>query len=395
MHLLLYQTGSAHRSAVDAARQVFADRVDVWVEARAHGLLGTEGLAGVLERAPRSGPERRLGMVFGDNSALLRSMEDPLALIESEATWEHDVADACREALGVVPAANVCVYREADLQELAVRLDPLAAALKLIQTHPHVAVSEPGGRVTTGPGCGRADPHRGAPRRDQLRDLGVALAGGGGRPGPRVSRRVVTGAAMIVATSATIQLAAALAHGLFSQLGPTGASSLRFTLGAAILLVAVRPSVRGRDRATWRAIVAYGVSLAALNLTFFEAIERIPLGLAVTFAFIAPLVIALAGSRRRRDVGFALLAAAGVVTLGGIDHAASTTGIALAVASGVRLGLRRLRRRAASAGAPAASTASPSPSPSPRSSPSRSAWATCGPSTVTPSASGLSSQSAA
>ena len=109
---------------------------------------------------------------------------------------------------------------------------------------------------------------------------------------------------------------------------------LRFALGAAIILVAVRPRLRGRDRATWRAIVAYGLSLAALNLTFFEAIQRIPLGIAVTFAFIAPLGIALAGSRRRRDVAFALLAAAGVVTLGGIDRAASTTGIALAVAAG-------------------------------------------------------------
>jgi transcriptional regulator with XRE-family HTH domain len=151
VHLLLYQTGSGHESPVEAARQLFADRVDVWVEAHAHGLLGTEGLAGILERAPRSGPQRRLGMVFGDNSTLLRSMEHPLALIESEETWEHDVADACEHALGVVPAANVCVYREADLQELAVRLDPLAAALKLIETHPHVAVQEPDGRVTTGP----------------------------------------------------------------------------------------------------------------------------------------------------------------------------------------------------------------------------------------------------
>jgi hypothetical protein len=89
-------------------------------------------------------------MVFGDNSTLPRSMEDPLALIESEATREDDVANACREALGVAPAANVCVYREADLQELAVRLDPLTAALSLIRTHPHVAVQEPGGRVTKG-----------------------------------------------------------------------------------------------------------------------------------------------------------------------------------------------------------------------------------------------------
>jgi inner membrane transporter RhtA len=149
-----------------------------------------------------------------------------------------------------------------------------------------------------------------------------------------MNRRVVSGAAMIVGTSAAIQLAAAVAHGLFGQLGPAGVSALRFALGAAILLVAVRPSFRGRDRATWRAIVAYGLSLAALNLTFFEAIQRIPLGIAVTFAFIAPLIIALAGSRRRRDVAFALLAAAGVITLGGIDRAASTAGIVLAVAAG-------------------------------------------------------------
>jgi inner membrane transporter RhtA len=149
-----------------------------------------------------------------------------------------------------------------------------------------------------------------------------------------VSRRVIAGAAMIVATSAAIQIAAAVAHGLFAQLGPAGTSALRFALGAAIILVAVRPRLRGRGRATWGAIVAYGLSLAVLNLTFFEAIQRIPLGIAVTFAFIAPLVIALAGSRRRRDVAFALLAAAGVVTLGGIDRAASVTGIALAVAAG-------------------------------------------------------------
>jgi transcriptional regulator with XRE-family HTH domain len=151
VHLLLYQTGRTHGSPVEAARQLFADRVDVWIEARAHGLLGTDGLAGILERAPHSGPERRLGMVFGDSSTLLRSMADPLALIESEATWEDDVASACRDALGVAPAANVCVYREADLQELAVRLDPLAAALTLIRTHPHVAVQEPRGPITTGP----------------------------------------------------------------------------------------------------------------------------------------------------------------------------------------------------------------------------------------------------
>jgi inner membrane transporter RhtA len=142
------------------------------------------------------------------------------------------------------------------------------------------------------------------------------------------------GAAMILATSGTIQIAAAIAHDLFHQLGPTGASALRFALGAVIIFVAVRPRLLGRDRRTWLAIATYGISLAALNVTFFEAIERLPMGIAVTFAFVAPLVMALAGSRRRRDVGFALLAAAGVVTLGGIDHPGSTIGVAFALASG-------------------------------------------------------------
>lgn len=149
-----------------------------------------------------------------------------------------------------------------------------------------------------------------------------------------MTRSQATGAGMILAASASIQLAAALAHGLFATLGPAGVSALRFALGSAIVLPLVRPRLRGRDGATWRAIAAYGVALAALNLTFFEAIARLQLGLAVTFAFLAPLAVALAGSRRRRDTAYALVAAAGVVALGGIDRPHSAAGVACAVAAG-------------------------------------------------------------
>jgi inner membrane transporter RhtA len=149
-----------------------------------------------------------------------------------------------------------------------------------------------------------------------------------------VNRRAATGAAMVLGTSASIQIAAAIAHDLFDTLTPLGVSALRFALGAAIILPVVRPAVRGRDRETWIAIGIYGVSLGILNVTFFESIERLPLGLAVTFAFVAPLGIALAGSRRRRDVAFALLAGAGVVVLGGIDRPGSAAGVVLAVAAG-------------------------------------------------------------
>ena len=149
-----------------------------------------------------------------------------------------------------------------------------------------------------------------------------------------VPERVLAGAAMIVGTSLTIQLAAAIAHDLFHRLGPAGTSALRFTFGAVILLAFLRPAFRGRDAATWRAIAAYGTTLAALNLTFFQAISLIPMGIAVTLAFIAPLLLALARSRRRRDIVWALLAAAGVVTLGGVDRPGSLAGVVFAIGAG-------------------------------------------------------------
>ena len=108
-----------------------------------------------------------------------------------------------------------------------------------------------------------------------------------------MTRRTAAGAAMILGTSASIQIAAAIAHDLFDTLTPTGVSALRFALGTAIILPAVRPAVRGRDRETWYAIAIYGVSLGILTVTFFESIARLPLGLAVTFAFVAPLGVAL------------------------------------------------------------------------------------------------------
>jgi transcriptional regulator with XRE-family HTH domain len=181
-HLLLYQTGTGHQSPLEAARRLFAGQVDAWIEMvdprRSDGAVSPPGdvlvrnrwplsparsgrrvfktartlgvLSDVLADAPRSSPRLRLGIIFGASSAVLRSIENPPALLESEATWEQDVGAAFRAALGVGPAANVCVYRDADIQELAPHLDPLATVLSLIQTHPHVAVQD-GRGVTAGP----------------------------------------------------------------------------------------------------------------------------------------------------------------------------------------------------------------------------------------------------
>jgi transcriptional regulator with XRE-family HTH domain len=182
-HLLLYQTGTGHQSPLEAARRLFAGQVDAWIEivdprrsddaesppddvlvrkrrpvisARSRSRVfdtprALAALSDVLAETPRSSPRPRLGIIFGANSAVLRSIENPPALLESETTWEHDAAAEFRAALGVEPAANVCVYREADIQELAARLDPLATVLSLVQTHPHVAVQDGSGALTAGP----------------------------------------------------------------------------------------------------------------------------------------------------------------------------------------------------------------------------------------------------
>lgn len=182
-HLLLYQIGSGLHSPLDAARPLFAGQIDSWIEIidprssanttrrppdvliRKRGPLGRAQLASgvfettrlladfadvVAEVRPLKG-RRRVGIIFGANSAALRMIENPAAFLQSETTWEQDVADGFKAVLGVEPAANVCVYREADIQELASHLDPLATVLALIQEHPHVAVQDADGAVLTGP----------------------------------------------------------------------------------------------------------------------------------------------------------------------------------------------------------------------------------------------------
>ena len=80
-------------------------------------------------------------------------------------------------------------------------------------------------------------------------------------------------------------------------------------------------------------MVALGVVLAAMNACFFEAIDRIPLGVASTIEFTGPLLVAVLGSRRPRDVGFALLAGLGVALLGSPSANVDTLGAVFAFGS--------------------------------------------------------------
>lgn len=131
----------------------------------------------------------------------------------------------------------------------------------------------------------------------------------------------------------SVQVGAAFATKLFDQLGPAGTVMLRVAFAAIVLCAIWRPSVRGHSASELRLAMAFGLVLGFMNLTFYEAIDRIHLGIAVTLEFVGPLGVALAGSRTRLDVLWAGLAAAGVVLLGGVG-ASDLTGTILALVAG-------------------------------------------------------------
>jgi inner membrane transporter RhtA len=72
-----------------------------------------------------------------------------------------------------------------------------------------------------------------------------------------------------------------------------------------------------------------------MNLSFFAAIDRLPLGTTVTLEFLGPLGVALAGTHRRRDLVWVALAAGGVFLLsGGIGGHSEVIGVVLALLAG-------------------------------------------------------------
>ncbi|WP_280468375.1 EamA family transporter [Nocardia cyriacigeorgica] len=135
----------------------------------------------------------------------------------------------------------------------------------------------------------------------------------------------------------SIQLGAALAKDLFEITDATTVAGLRLTVAALIACVLWRPSVRV-DRRALPAIAGLGLAVAAMNVAFYAAIERIPLGVAVTIEFLGPLAVALLGSRRRRDLVWVACAAGGVVLLMKSGGSVSWSGVLFALVAGVGWG---------------------------------------------------------
>jgi len=132
---------------------------------------------------------------------------------------------------------------------------------------------------------------------------------------------------------ASVQVGATVAKHLFVFLGPTGTVFLRVGFGAGILLAIARPRWSRFDARQWRSIVLFGLIIAGMNLSFYQAIARIPLGIAVTIEFIGPLGVAVAGSRKRLDFAWAAMAAAGVSLLSFGGGSVNPLGVLFALAA--------------------------------------------------------------
>lgn len=120
----------------------------------------------------------------------------------------------------------------------------------------------------------------------------------------------------VLGSCLSLQIGATCGVRLFPLIGSSGTSLLRLGSAALVLVLATRPAVRHWSGGQWRSVLALGLAMAGMNGFFYAAIARIPLGAAVTIEFLGPLLLAALLSRRRRDLIWVALAAAGVVLLG-------------------------------------------------------------------------------
>lgn len=141
-------------------------------------------------------------------------------------------------------------------------------------------------------------------------------------------------AVLVVVAALSVQLGAALATTLFDEAGPLGAVLLRVGMGAAVLLAFYGRRLRRLRGLPLRPVLALGLVLAVMNSLFYASLDRIPLGVAVTFEFLGPLAVAVALSRHLRDLLWVALAGAGVALLGSPTVDVDKAGLAFAAGAG-------------------------------------------------------------
>ncbi|WP_309500535.1 EamA family transporter [Streptomyces shenzhenensis] len=153
-----------------------------------------------------------------------------------------------------------------------------------------------------------------------------------GLPGRRGSLGPV---GLVLAGGISVQFGGALAVTLMPRAGALGVVTLRLLAAAVVLLVVCRPRLRGHSRTDWGTVIVFGVTMGAMNGLFYESVDRIPLGLAVTLEVLGPLALSVLASRRAINALWAGLALGGVFLLGGGNFSGlDPVGVGLALGAG-------------------------------------------------------------
>ncbi|WP_246396316.1 EamA family transporter [Gluconacetobacter tumulisoli] len=152
------------------------------------------------------------------------------------------------------------------------------------------------------------------------------------------------GVLLVLGGILSFQVGGSMAKTLFPLFGPLGTVSLRLWIAALALCLLARPWRASPDRGTLLVIVRYGVSICLMNMMFYLALDRLPLGIAVAIEFLGPLTLTFLGPRRPVDmmliamvlVGLLLLLQPGATLHGqGIDPLGFLYGLLGAAAWGV------------------------------------------------------------
>jgi inner membrane transporter RhtA len=146
-------------------------------------------------------------------------------------------------------------------------------------------------------------------------DIAISHRTGSARPAREPGGVRLAGAVTMLASALSNQTGAAIGSFAFPVLGPAGVVAVRQFVVAIVLLSVGRPRLRSFTWRQWQPVLLLAVVFAVMNLSLYTAIDRVGLGLAVTLEFLGPLAVALAGSRRRTDLGCAAIAGAGVLVL--------------------------------------------------------------------------------
>jgi inner membrane transporter RhtA len=171
------------------------------------------------------------------------------------------------------------------------------------------------------------------------------------------TNRRARGVALVVAAVTSLQFGAGFAVTLFDELGPAGAAFLRLAIAAVVLLAIWRPRLAGHSYGDLQVAVLFGAALGLMNWAIYSAMDRIPLGAAVTIEFAGPMAVAVLASRRALDLLWVVLAAAGILLLadprgGSLDGAGVAFALLAATmwAAYILLGARVSRRFPSGAG---------------------------------------------